>query len=444
MAPTLPRVALTERGSGLLVGAMVVLLLAFYTANILVFVVAVFLVAFVLAELASFALTTYGFGPGTFSVERVECSSFVGVGRAGLASARVTNHLARSFFAEISDSYPDRLVRLEGESRLLTWWAAGETLSLVYVVSPKIRGRFELGPTVVTAHDTLGLAFKTLALESPWQVEAIPLPLSYGLGHPDRLPSTVVGQTWLSVRGAGTDFRGLRDYEYGDELRNIAWTRSAQGKLYVREYERESQQDLLVLLDVGREMAVGPENEDALERSIQAAAVVLRSSFDEGGRSGVVVFASRLLALEPASRGMTHEFRVFRTLTGAEIGPEASALDVALVHLGPRLQRPTSLLVFSALGGDPTRLAAACGSLQQAGHRLYVLAPDVRSMFPPLSSQIRQTAFQLLIDSEVRRTQRAADAIAKAGAAVGRFGREGVLDSVNQLYARGRIRPEAM
>jgi uncharacterized protein (DUF58 family) len=442
VGPTLTRTTLTARGAGVLAGGLGVLLFAFYTANLLIFLVAVFLLGFVLAELISFGVTTQGFGPESFSADRVECSSFVGVGGTGLASVRLTSRLPGSFYAEVYDSYPERLTRLHGDSRLLTWWAAGETLSLAYVVSPRIRGLFDLGPTVVTAHDTLGFAFKAVALDSPWQIEAIPLPSSQGLGHPDRLSSTVLGQTWVSARGAGTDFRGLRDYEPGDELRSIAWTRSAQGKLYVREYERESQQDLLVLVDVGREMAIGLQYEDALERSIQAAAAVLRLSFDEGGRSGVMLFASRVLAFEPADRGSTHEFRVFRTLTGAQIGSEASALEVALGQLAGRLHRPTSLLVFSSLGGNPAQFASACGALRQAGHRLYVLAPQERSMYPTLSDPARRTAFGLLIDAEAVRIDTAAEALASAGASVGRFGRDGIVDAVNQLYARGRFRPE--
>jgi uncharacterized protein (DUF58 family) len=443
MTARLTRISLTARGAGFLVGSLAVLVFAFYAANVLIVIVAVFLVALVLAELASFGITTYGFGPGAFSAARVECSSLVGVGGTGLASVRVTSRLPRGFFVELLDAYPEGLVRLEGDARLLTWWPAGETLSLVYVVSPAVRGLFDLGPTTVTAHDPLGFAFKSTTLDTPWQVEALPFPSAHGVGYPTRLRSAVLGQTWLSAPGSGTEFRGLRDYEPGDELRHIAWTRSAQGRLYVREYERESQQDLLVLMDVGREMALGVGLRDALERSIQAAASVLRRSFDEGGRGGVAVFSSRVLAVEPAERGAAHEFRVFRTLTGAQIRSTGSTLDIALAELAPILRRPTSLLVFSALGGNLSRLATVSGTLRHAGHRLYVLAPEPRAMFPPLSDPTRDTAFGLLVGSEAQRIERATETLAMAGASVGRFGRDGVVEAVNQVYVQGRSRPEA-
>jgi uncharacterized protein (DUF58 family) len=443
VAPRPTRLALTSRGSGVLVGTAVLFLLGFYTANFVVFAVAVFLFGLVAAELVLFAVGTYGFGPNGFSVERPECSSFVAVGRSGLVSVRVTSRLPGSFYAEVFDSHPDRLRPLEGTPRLLTWWRAHETVTLAYVVSPQLRGLFDIGPTVVTAHDTLGFAFKSVTLDSPWTIEAVAVPVAPDVGHPDRLPSTVVGQTWLSARGAGTEFRGLRDYQPSDELRHIAWSRSGQGRLYVREFERESQQDLLVLIDVGTQMAVGVGYEDALEKAIQAGTVALRASFEEGGRSGVVVFASDVLVYQPAGRGSLHEFRVARTLAGAQIGTAPSDLAAALGYLLPRLRRPTSLLAFSALGGDAGRLAVACGALGQAGHRLYVLAPDERAMFPPLADKDRQTAFDLLSEMDARRRQRMVDLLERSGVPVGRYGRDGAVDAVRELYTRRRLRPEA-
>jgi uncharacterized protein (DUF58 family) len=437
------RMALTGRGGGALAGALVVLLFAFYAANILLFVVAVFLVGFVLAELLSFAFATRGFGTDGFTADRVECSSFVGVGGTGFVSVRLSSHLAGSFFAELFDAHSDRLGLVEGEPRLLTWWPPSSTLRLAYVVSPKIRGLFTLGPVKVVAHDPLGLAFKSVELESLWPLEAISQPWSRGLENPVRLRSTVVGQTSVSTPGGGTDFRALRDYEVGDELRHIAWSRSTQGKLYVRQYERESQQDLVVLLDGGREMAMGGAYEDALEKAVPAAAEALRRSFDEGGRGGVVVFDRDVRAFDPPGRGVAHEFRVFRTVTGAQVGPRPAAFDTMLEYVVPRLRRPTSLLAFSSLGGDPSKFAAAVGAVREAGHRLSVLVPDARSMYAPIQDPTGREALELLIGPEVARTQRAVETLARAGASVRMFGREGATDVVSRLYAEGRLRPEA-
>ena len=437
----LSRLTFTPRGAGALGGALLVLVIAFYSANILVFLVALFLLGVVLASLLSFVFATRGFGPEAFDVARVECSSLVKVAGAGLISVRLTSRLPTGFYAEVHDPHSDRLQVIAGSEHLVSWWPTHGTLSVAYVVSPDLRGLLEVGPTVVVAHDTLGLAYKRVVMDDPWAIEALVQPPSVEVGHPVRLPSMVVGQTSLSARGAGSDFRGLREYQPTDELRHIAWTRSGQGTLYVREYERESQQDLFVLLDIGREMAVGAGYENALEDSVKAAAQALRVAFDEGGRCGIVLFADGVTKLVPAGRGSGHEFEVFRALTGAFAAPRASSLSGAMRALLPQLTRPTTLLAFSLPGDDPSKLTEVASTLRAGGHRLYALVPDVRGMYPELASPTQQDAFEAILQPEVRRTKAAATALARTGASVGEFGRGGAVDALVRLYARDRRGP---
>jgi uncharacterized protein (DUF58 family) len=437
----LTRVSFTARGAGALVGALLVFLLAFYTTNILLFLVSVFLLALVLGSLLTFAFATRGFGPDAFVVERVESSSLVKVQGAGFLSVRVTSRLPTGFYAELYDAHSERLKILEGSDRLVTWWSARETLSLAYVVSPDLRGLLEVGPTVVIAHDIFGLAHKSVQLDDRWAIEALVQPTSVPLGHPVRLASTVVGQTSLSARGSGSDFRGLREYEAHDEMRHIAWTRSGQGTLYVREYERESQQDLLVLLDVGRGMAMGSGYANALEDSIDGAARVLRLAFDEGGRGGLLVFGDDVKTFVPPGRGSGHEFLVLRALTGATVSGPPSSLGGALRYLLPQLKRPATFLVFSAPGDDVATLGAQVAGLRQAGHRFYAIVPDVEGMYGELPGATDQQAFRTILEPAIRRTRALTEELGKAGVSVGLYGRGGAVETVARLYARDQRSP---
>ena len=425
---------LTVRGSGALTGALLVLVLAFYTTNVLLFLVAFFLIGLVLSSLLTFVSATRGFAPEAFQVGRVECSSLVKVGGTGLVSVRLTSELPRGFYAEVRDPHSDRLRRLEGSDRLLTWWAPEESLQLAYVVSPDLRGLLDVGPTVLIAHDTLGLAFKSVTFDDPWSIEALVQPPSVPIGHPVRLPSNVVGQTSLPARGAGSEFHALRAYEATDEFRHIAWSRSTQGQLYVREYDRESQQDLLVLIDVGRGMATGTGYENALEDAIAAAARALRATFDEGGRGGVVLFGEDVRRFVPAGRGSDHEFETLRALTDAEVEAKPSSLATALRFLRAQLRRPTSLLLFTAPGDEPAKLTPEAAALRYAGHRLYALVPDVAAMYPELPDVSQQDAFRAIVQPGIRRARALTGALAQGGASVALFGRDGAADTVARLF----------
>src|ERR1700744_1534270 len=57
----------------------------------------------------------------------------------------------------------------------------------------------------------------------------------------------------LRLRGVGREFESLRDYQKGDELRNISWTATARrGKLVTRQFTVERSQQVWIVLDAGR------------------------------------------------------------------------------------------------------------------------------------------------------------------------------------------------
>jgi uncharacterized protein (DUF58 family) len=434
------QVVLTPRGGALLAAGLVTFLLAFYTLSLVLFVLATFVVGFVTAEALLFAYATSGFGSEAFRAQRVECSSFVSVGGSAFIAVRLRPRLRAGVYAEVFDSRPDRLAVVDGSARLRTWWAPGAEKTIAYVVRPTVRGRFELGPTVVIAHDTFGFAFREVALPTPWTLEAIPQYPSIRLRRPERFPTPTFGQSPQAARGAGMDFHSLREYVSTDDPRRIAWTRSGKGPMYVREFQRENQEEVVVLLDVGRTMAAGAGVADALEKAVDAAGFAAQYAFDEDIRFGLLLFSDRVVRHLPPGRGPEHEFEVARMLAGATIEPRESSLANVLDYLGPRLAFPAHLLAFSALDGDPELLARAWGPLARSGHHLNLFVPDLEGLYPPLPSEAGQRALEILIRREVVRTDAQAERLGLLGASVIRYGRSGATEGLNLVFAQIRGR----
>ncbi len=108
-----------------------------------------------------------------------------------------------------------------------------------YRFRPMKRGRFRLSRVEVTGTDALGLVVKTVPYETaPAEIVVVPRPLPLDV----ELPS---GSGWGAseaqtgtVRGAGIEVRGLREYAAGDSLRYVDWRSSARtGALQVKEFE---------------------------------------------------------------------------------------------------------------------------------------------------------------------------------------------------------------
>lgn len=143
-----------------------------------------------------------------------------------------------------------------------------------YPVRATQRGRWPLGPLVVTRTDLFGVVRSrtTLGAESQvavWPaVVALPAPSDVLVGEPDRVA--------LGARAPSTDDANLRDYREGDDLRRVHWRSSARrGSMLVRSDERAGMRPVTVLLDL-------PVRAATTEWTISLAASMALAMLDSG------------------------------------------------------------------------------------------------------------------------------------------------------------------
>jgi uncharacterized protein (DUF58 family) len=147
-------------------------------------------------------------------------------------------------------------------------------VTVAYQVQPGRRGRWPLGPLVVTRSDPFGVARTTATLGASAEVAVwpavvpLPTPSDVLVGEPDRVA--------LGARTPSTDDSQLRDYREGDDLRRVHWTSSARrGTLMVRSDERAGMRPVSVLLDL-------PVRASSLEWTISLAASMALAMLDGG------------------------------------------------------------------------------------------------------------------------------------------------------------------
>lgn len=183
-----------------------------------------------------------------------------------------------------------------------------------YSVHASRRGRWPLGPLVVTRTDLFGVVRSrtTLGEESlvaVWPtVAALPAPSDVLVGEPDRVA--------LGARTPSTDDANLRDYREGDDLRRVHWTSSARrGSLLVRSDERAGMRPVTVLADL-------PVRPAATEWTISLAASMALAMLDSG----------HPVRLSPAARRAAASAAGSARYVQARQGPESRAalLDLTL------------------------------------------------------------------------------------------------------------------
>ncbi len=430
---------LSPRGWSALGAGLATLLVGAYSLNLLILVVGTVLTVFVLGELLRFSVTTRGFAPTRFENDRYQNSAEVTVGDPGAMGLRLRLNGPAPIYAEIFDSHPDSLEILRGSPRLVTWWSPGEEKRLAYVFRALRRGAFPLGPTVVVAHDPFGFAFRVCTVENPWTVEvSLRVPLITSGPSAFRAEQRIEGASNLRVRGMGTEFRSLRDYQPSDDIRTVAWKRSAMGRLYVREFEREAPQDILLLLDTGRRMGTGELGKSALDRAVEAAALVVRYGLLRDDRVGLLLFADGPDLFVRVGRGTDLAAALRRGLTDAAAGPSTFAPAEAFTFLAGELARPAHLLVFAAPPRWSEPDSEALRQLTTQGHRTYFFLPDLPAMYPKLEDPSGQRVAAILDAKEHRTRDHVLRAVEAMGVPVFPFDRDGPTELVAELSVRIR------
>lgn len=427
---------LTPRSTGIIGGGLLSLLLAVFTLHLLLFTLGVLVIGFVSAEYVSFSWSTRGFSPAWFQAERFEAPRHVNRKGLGAVALRLVHGGRAAFYAEIWDSHPQTMKMVEGSPHLVTWWAPGEAVTLVYAFRPYRRGSYALGPTAIFAHDPFGLAFRLTYLATVHEVVVVPSVPAVPLGQfALRLRTRYLGTTVLRRRGYGTEFRSLREYNPADDFRTIAWKRSSRGKLYVKEFEQEMRQDFLILLDASSSMGAGRLGEDALDIAVDAGTVMVNYVMKKDDRLGLLVYGTTEISYLEPKRGPENASRLLGKMAVVNAEERGFDLAAALQTLTARLHDRTHVFAFISATEPDAALQAAFAKFVGAGHRLYAFVPEPYGMYPPYPDAVGRRMLELAQYAEGSRVWAAAHGLRGMGVPVVLYDRGGAVGKVVSLYS---------
>jgi len=133
------------------------------------------------------------------------------------------------------------------------------------------------------------------------------------------------------VRGIGREFESLREYQEGDEYRDICWTASARrAKLVTRVYQIERSQTVWIVIDSGRLMRARIGELSKLDKAVNSALSLAQVALYSGDRVGLIAYGRGVLQQLPAAKGSAHLRQLIEGLAMVhEEGAEADHLQMA-------------------------------------------------------------------------------------------------------------------
>lgn len=204
-------------------------------------------------------------------------------GESFRASVSATNEGRRTYLAEWKFQLPDTARIKDGQSRGLFVLPKGQPWELSFELEMLLFGLHELGPLSLRIWDPFGfMALETTVGEAD---DVSVYPRRGAMKQPvndAKQKRAMIGRYEVSQPGKGFEFFGLRDYQQGDQPRDINWKASARADdLIVNQQERETNAEIVIFVDTRADTLVGQR---------------LTSPFAEGCRTALALAETHLNA----------------------------------------------------------------------------------------------------------------------------------------------------
>lgn len=135
------------------------------------------------------------------------------------------------------------------------------------------------------------------------------------------------GEYHSSFKGKGMSFSEVREYQYGDDIRNIDWNVTARfNHPYVKVFEEERELTVILLIDVSGSNTFGSNLQYKQELITEVAAVLSFSAIANNDKVGVIFFSDKVEKFIPPKKGSSHILRIIRELI--DYRPQSSGTNI--------------------------------------------------------------------------------------------------------------------
>ncbi|MCQ2212821.1 MAG: DUF58 domain-containing protein [Bacteroidaceae bacterium] len=137
------------------------------------------------------------------------------------------------------------------------------------------------------------------------------------------------GEYHSAFKGRGMAFSEVREYQYGDDVRDIDWNVTARlGKPYIKVFEEERELTVILMVDVSGSLDFGTVRQTKREMVTEIAATLAFSAIQNNDKIGVIFFSDKIEKFIPPKKGRKHILFIIRELL--DFQPESDRTDIGM------------------------------------------------------------------------------------------------------------------
>lgn len=156
------------------------------------------------------------------------------------------------------------------------------------------------------------------------------------------------GQYHTAFKGKGMAFSEVREYQFGDDIRNIDWNVTARfNHPYVKIFEEEREMTVMLLIDVSGSRMFGTEHQLKQNMITEMAATLAFSVLQNNDKIGVIFYSDKLEKFIPPKKGKKHILYIIRELIDFEPENTRTDLGAALKYMTSVIKKRCTAFVLS-------------------------------------------------------------------------------------------------
>lgn len=161
------------------------------------------------------------------------------------------------------------------------------------------------------------------------------------------------GEYSSAFKGRGMTFSEVRPYQYGDDIRQIDWNVTARsGDPYIKIFEEEREQTLMLLVDVSPSNFFGSVGQRKIDLATEMAAVLAFSAIKNNDKVGLILFTDVIEKVVVPRKGRTHVLRLIRELYTSKPTGRKTNINVALDYAQKVLNRRSIVILVSDMQSE--------------------------------------------------------------------------------------------
>lgn len=164
-----------------------------------------------------------------------------------------------------------------------------------------------------------------------------------GLSH-----NIFAGRYHSAFKGRGMSFSEVREYQYGDDVRDIDWNVTARfNKPYIKVFEEERELTVMLLVDLSDSLDFGTQVQTKREMLTEIAATIAFAAIQNNDKIGVIFFTDRIEKFIPPQKGRKHILYIIRELLNFEPQSKGTDIKVPLEFLTNALKKKCTAFLLS-------------------------------------------------------------------------------------------------